>query len=167
MMVDLAPDHDTPPDEQERILLDELGSYQPELLERPRLTVGTKADMAVFPWDGESISAITPQGVRALVGRLATLVAEARAAQPDEPGIVIIRPDVDGARVERLGDHEFRLVGRQVERVVALNDVTTPEALSYIDHQLERLGVPKMLAKVGAAEGDIVWIASFSFEYQP
>jgi GTP-binding protein len=54
-----------------------------------------------------------------------------------------------------------------VERVVALNDVTTPEALSYIDHQLERLGVPKMLAKVGAAEGDIVWIASFSFEYQP
>jgi GTP-binding protein len=167
MMVDLAPDHDTPPDEQERILLDELGSYQPELLERPRLTVGTKADMAVFPWDGESISAITHQGVRALVGRLATLVAEARAAQPDEPGIVIIRPDVDGARVERLGDHEFRLVGRQVERVVALNDVTTPEALSYLDHQLERLGVPKMLAKVGAAEGDIVWIASFSFEYQP
>ena len=167
MMVDLAPDHDTPPDEQERILLDELGSYQPELLERPRLTVGTKADMAVFPWDGESISAITHQGVRALVGLLATLVAEARAAQPDEPGIVIIRPDVDGARVERLGDHEFRLVGRQVERVVALNDVTTPEALSYIDHQLERLGVPKMLAKVGAAEGDIVWIASFSFEYQP
>ena len=167
MMVDLAPDHDTPPDEQERILLDELGSYQPELLERPRLTVGTKADMAVFPWDGESISAITHQGVRALVGRLATLVAEARAAQPDEPGIVIIRPDVEGARVERLGDHEFRLVGRQVERVVALNDVTTPEALSYIDHQLERLGVPKMLAKVGAAEGDVVWIASFSFEYQP
>jgi GTP-binding protein len=167
MMVDLAPDHDTPPDEQERILLDELGSYQPELLERPRLTVGTKADMAVFPWDGKSISAITHQGVRALVGRLATLVAEARAAQPDEPGIVIIRPDVEGARVERLGDHEFRLVGRQVERVVALNDVTTPEALSYIDHQLERLGVPKMLAKVGAAEGDVVWIASFSFEYQP
>jgi GTP-binding protein len=167
MMVDLAPDHDTPPEEQERILLEELGNYQPDLLERPRLTVGTKADMAVFPWDGESISAITQQGVRALVGRLAALVAEARAAQPDEPGIVIIRPDVEGARVERLGDHEFRLVGRQVERVVALNDVTTPEAMSYIDHQLERLGVPKMLAKAGAAEGDVVWIASFSFEYQP
>jgi GTP-binding protein len=167
IMVDLAPDHDTPPEEQERILLEELGNYQPELLERPRLTVGTKADMAVFPWEGESISAITQQGVRALVGRLAALVAEARAAQPDEPGIVIIRPDVEGARVERLGDHEFRLVGRQVERVVALNDVTTPEAMSYIDHQLERLGVPKMLAKAGAAEGDVVWIASFSFEYQP
>ena len=69
--------------------------------------------------------------------------------------------------VERLDEHEFRLVGREVERVVALNDVTTPEALTYIDHQLERLGVPKMLAKAGAMDGDVVWIADFSFEYQP
>ena len=52
-----------------------------------------------------------------------------------------------------------------VERIVALNDVTTPEALSYIDHQLKRLGVTKMLAKSGARQGDVVWIAGFSFEY--
>ena len=167
IMVDLAPDHDTPPEEQERILLDELRSYRPELLDRPRVTVGTKADAAEFEWDGMSISAVTNQGVRELVGRWATLVAEARAAQPAEPGLVIIRPEVDGARVERLGEHELRLVGRQVERVVALNDVTTPDALSYIDHQLERLGVPKMLAKAGAVDGDIIWISGFSFEYRP
>ncbi len=167
IMVDLAPDHDTPPEEQERILLDELRSYRPELLDRPRVTVGTKADAAAFEWDGMSISAVTNQGVRELVGRWAALVAEARAAQPAEPGRVIIRPEGDGARVERLGEHELRLVGRQVERVVALNDVTTPDALSYIDHQLERLGVPKMLAKAGAVDGDIIWIADFSFEYRP
>ncbi len=167
IMVDLAPDHGTPPAEQERILLDELRSYRPELLDRPRISVGTKADVAEFEWDGISISAVTNQGLRELVGRWAALVAEARAAQPSEPGLVIIRPEVDGARVERLDEHEFRLVGRQVERVVALNDVTTPEALSYIDHQLERLGVPKMLAKAGAVEGDVVWIAGFSFDYRP
>ena len=50
---------------------------------------------------------------------------------------------------------------------MALNDVTTPEALSYIDHRLERLGVPKMLAKAGAQEGDVIWIGEFSFEYSP
>ena len=33
------------PADQERILLDELGAYRPELLERPRLVVGTKADI--------------------------------------------------------------------------------------------------------------------------
>jgi GTP-binding protein len=82
-----------------------------------------------------------------------------------DEGIVILRPQADGARVERLGDREFRLVGRQVERVVALNDVSTPEALSYIDFQLKRLGVPRLLTRAGAADGDVVWIADFSFEY--
>jgi len=31
--------------------------------------------------------------------------------------------------------------------VVALNDVTTPGALSYIDHEMNRLGVPRILAR--------------------
>jgi GTP-binding protein len=167
VMVDLAPTDDTSPHEQEAILLRELGAYQPELLERPRIVVGTKADMATQEWDGMSISAITNQGVRELVGSMSALVHEARQQQPVTEGIVIIRPEAEGARVERVADHEFRLVGRQVERVVALNDVTTPEALNFIDHQLKRLSVPKLLARAGAMEGDVIWIAGFSFEYQP
>ena len=165
VMVDLS-DPDAPsPHEQERILMRELGEYRPELLERPRLAVGTKSDSAVHDWDGATLSSITNQGVRELVGRMAALVHAARSVEPDSEGLVIIRPQADGARVERVGEREFRLVGRQVERVVALNDVTTPEALSYIDHQLKRLGVTKMLAKAGAHQGDVVWIAGFSFEY--
>jgi GTPase len=166
IMLDLAPSDPVSADHQERVLLRELGAYQPELLERPRVVVGTKADAAVLPWDGQRISAATGEGVRQLVGQLAALVHEARHAQPVHEGIVILRPEPDGARVERLGDHELRLVGRQVERVVALNDVTTPEALNYIDHQLKRLNVPKLLTKAGAVDGDTVWIAGFSFEYR-
>ena len=58
-------------------------------------------------------------------------------------------------------------MGRDVERVVALNDVTTPEALAYIDYRLERLGVPRMLTRAGAKEGDVIWIGDFSFDYVP
>ena len=166
VMVDLADPEAPEPHEQERILLRELGEYQPELLERPRVVIGTKADSAVHDWDGQSISSITNQGVRDLAAKLSELVHQARQQQPEHEGIVIIRPEQDGARVERLAEHEYRLIGRQVERVVALNDVTTPEALSYIDHQLKRLGVPKMLAKAGARDGDVVWIAGFSFEFR-
>ena len=166
IMVDLENIDGPDPQEQERVLLHELGEYQPELLERPRLVVGTKGDSAIFDWDGEVISSITNQGVRELVQRLSTLVHQARQAQPDTEGVVIIRPEAEGARVDRLGEHEFRLIGKQVERVVALNDVTTPESLSYIDYALKRLNVPKMLARAGARDGDIVWIAGFSFEYQ-
>ena len=90
-----------------------------------------------------------------------------RQATEWQEGVVVLRPEASGAAVERVADGEFRLLGRDVERVVALNDVTTPEALSYIDHRLERLGVPKMLAKAGAQEGDVIWIGEFSFEYSP
>ena len=62
---------------------------------------------------------------------------------------------------------EFRVSGRDVERVVALNDITTPDAVSYISHRLDRLGVMRLLARAGASEGDVVWIGEFSFEYQP
>ena len=165
VMLDLEDIEGPPPEEQLRVLLHELGQYQPDLLDRPRVVVGTKADSAIFDWDGMAISSITNQGVRELVQKMSQLVQQARAQQPDTDGIVIIRPEPEGARVERLDEHEFRLVGKQVERVVALNDVTTPEALSYIDYQLKRLGVPKMLSKAGAIDGDVVWIAGFSFEY--
>jgi GTP-binding protein len=173
LLLDLAPIDGVGPQEQERILLRELGAYRPELLERPRLAVGTKADavqreeLAATGWDGPVMSSVTGQGVSDVVGRLAALVHEARQSTEWDDGVVVLRPEASGAAVERVGEGEFRLLGRDVERVVALNDVTTPEALSYIDHRLERLGVPKMLAKAGAEEGDIVWIGEFSFEYSP
>jgi GTPase len=172
LLIDLVAVDGTTPDEQERILLKELGQYQPDLLDRPRVVVGTKADavstdeLAEMGWRQPVISSVTHQGVRELIGRLASLVHEARAAEPEPEGLVVLRPEISGAVVERIGEGEFRLLGRDVERVVALNDITTTEALAYIDHRLERLGVPKLLARAGAADGDVIWIGEFSFEYR-
>ena len=177
LLVDpVAPDGITPA-EQERILLHELAAHRPELLERPRLVVATKADATGtadvseldFSPDGEQrfiISAVTGDGLRPLVGAMASLVHEARAATPHVDGVVLLRPEAAGAVVERVDEHEYRLRGRDVERAVALNDVTTPDAVSYISHRLDRLGVNKLLARAGAADGDVVWIGEFSFEYR-
>lgn len=173
LMVDLAPVDGVWPNEQVEILLRELGNYQPDLLERPRIVVGTKADMVqdgdleVMEWEGDVMSAITGDGLSTLVGKMAANVHDARQAIVYEDGLIVIRPEAAGATVVRQDDGSFRLEGRDVERVVALNDVTTPEALGYIDYRLERLGVPKMLAKAGAAEGDVIWIGGFSFDYVP
>jgi GTP-binding protein len=97
---------------------------------------------------------------------MASLVHEARSEFPEREGVVVLRPEATGAAVERIDDGEFRLVGRDVERVVALNDVTTPEALAYIDERLERLGVNRMLTRAGVSDGDVIWIGEFSFEYR-
>ncbi len=168
VLVDLAATDGTSPAEQERILLHELENYEPEMLLRPRVVVGTKSDIgADTEWDGRRMSAPTYQGVRELVAHLATLVDQARQAAPHREGLVIIRPEVDGSVVERIQEGEFRVVGRAVERVVALNDVTSPEALNWIDERLKKLGVDRLLSRAGAQEGDIVWIGQFSFEYEP
>ena len=168
VMVDLGSVDGVTPEEQERVLLDELGSYEPELLTRPRVVVGTKADVGEgVEWDGLRISSTVGTGIRELVGQMARLVYQARTVEPTQEGVVLIRPEVDGARVERLGDNEFRLHGRSVERAVALNDVTTPEALNWIDERLKKIGVDRLLNRAGAQEGDVIFIGTFSFEYQP
>jgi GTP-binding protein len=187
VLVELEPVSGTAPAEQLRVLLDELGRYQPDLLERPRVVVGSKADMAQASHTvglagdasgtagtmGEDpgafrpdlvISAVTGQGIKDLVGRLAQLVAEARAVQPEgDGGIVIHRPLPEGFAVDRLEPGVFRVVGRVAERAVALNDLTTDEAADYVQGRLRRIGVDRALARAGAQDGDVVHIGELSF----
>jgi GTP-binding protein len=167
VLADLAPVDARAADDQVATLLHELGSYQPELLDRPRLIVGTKADVAVEPWEGQRMSAVTGQGVAAVVGRLGALVAEARRQEPEAEAFVVHRPVPEGVEVERLPNGEFRILGRSALRAVALSDLTNPEALAYVDHRLKRLGVDRSLARAGAREGDVVWVGDFSFTYEP
>jgi GTPase len=189
VLVELDPVTGVSPHEQQRVLLDELGRYQPDLLERPRLVVGSKADM-VAPDDlpatvgpesfdrGDGsvdedgfhpdlvISSVTGKGIPALVGRLATLVDQARTAEPEADGTIVIhRPLPEGFSVERVGDGEFAVVGRVAERAVALNDVTTDEAADYLQGRLKRLGVDRALARAGARDGDLVHIGELSFTW--
>ena len=189
VLVELDPVTGVTPAEQHRVLIDELRRYQPDLLDRPRLVVGSKADMVpedelpettapetfdrgVADADDDAfrpdlvISAITGQGIPALVGRLATLVTQARTAEPESDGTIIIhRPLPEGFAVERVGEGEFVVVGKVAERAVALNDVTTDEAADYVQGRLRRIGVDRALAKAGAREGDTVHIGDLSFTW--
>ncbi len=164
VLLDLAPPEETDPARQEEILLTELGRYRPELLERPRLTVGSKADVATLAWDGPRLSAVTRQGVPELLGRLAEVVSSARAARPEPEAYVVHRPIGEGFRVER-EDDGFVVVGRQAERAVAVSDLTNADALAYVHDRLRRLGVDRALARAGARPGDTVRVGSMTFEY--
>lgn len=159
---------------QVEVLLHELQQYRPELLERPRLIVGTKSDAAtsdsIDEWRASghlTMSAVTGAGVREVLGALAELVRDARSVPVVDDTEITIRPEPEGTRVEKVGDNEFRLHGRMVERAVALSDVHSPDALNYIDDRLRGLGVPRLLARAGATEGATIHIKEFSFEYTP
>src|SRR5580704_6096914 len=84
ILLDLASAEEVPPRRQEEILLAELGAHQPDLLDRPRIVVGSKADAgAAAAWEGRRLSAMTGEGLAELVGSLATMVTDARAAAAD------------------------------------------------------------------------------------
>jgi GTPase len=169
VLIDLASLDGTTPQAQEEILLEELRRYQPELTRRPRLVVGSKADIAEpgIEWSGDRVSAVTGAGLRPLLGSMAAVVEQARADRPRPPRFVVHRPEPAGVAVERDTDGSWVVLGRSAVRAVALSDLTIPEALAYAQGRLRRLGVDRALARAGARAGDRVHIGSFEFEYEP
>jgi GTP-binding protein len=166
VLIDLASAEGRDPAYQEAALLHELGDYEPDLLERPRIVVGTKAEIATMEWDGERVSAATGEGLRPLLGRLMDLVHEARQTEPIGESFVIHRPEPEGFRIERQGEHDWVVLGRPAERAVALSDLTDMGALAYAQQRLKRLGVDRALVRAGVQPGDVVRIGSFVFEYE-
>jgi GTP-binding protein len=161
------------PSEQLRVLVRELGSYRPDLLERPRVVIGSKADVAR---DDEGVcdlvlSAATGQGVPALLQRLAVLVREARdagapAAEAVGPGDVVVhRPVPEGVNVRRAADGAWVVLGRAAARAVALSDLTDAGAQAEAVRRLRLLGVDRALARAGARDGDEVRVGDMSFTW--
>jgi GTPase len=155
------------PADQERVLLEELGRYEPGLLERPRLVIGTKADVASpdVDFDGMRISAVTHEGLGPFLGAVSRLVEQARQIESEPESFVVHRPAEEGFSVRRDEDGAFRVVGRLAERVVAMADLTNPEALAYVQDRFRRLGVDRALARAGARHGDTVRVAEIELEY--
>jgi GTP-binding protein len=176
VLLDLAaPDAAGPtPSEQLRVLVRELGSYRPDLLERPRLVAGSKADVGTDD-DGVCdlvLSAATGAGVPALVQRLAALVHEARdaggAAAADGAAagdVVVHRPAAEGVDVRRDADGAWVVLGRAAERAVALSDLTDAGAQAEAVRRLRRLGVDRALARAGVRDGDEVRVGHMSFTW--
>jgi GTP-binding protein len=170
MMLDLAPWDAVSPADQEAALLAELEAYHSDLMERPRIVVGSKADMAADSkgFEGLQISAVTGEGIPQLLGLMADAVKEVRAqqAEVDETEIVIHRPVAETISVERIADDRYVVHGRSALRAVRLSDLTDPGAIEHAQNRLDSLGVNKALRAAGAREGDQVHIGDLSFEYE-
>jgi len=173
ILVDLAPGEGRSPSDQISTLLDELERFRPELTRRPRIVVGSRADLALasarpplseYAGDLE-VSSTTGEGLSELVGRLAAIVASARSSEERVPvAPVVHRPVPEGIVVEKKGA-VFIVLGRDAEHAVALSDLTDPDAVALVQRRLKRLGVDRALARAGARPGDDVTIGKMSFTY--
>jgi len=174
VLLDMAAADGRAPVDQLRVLLDELGRYRASLLDRPRLVVGSKLDVAPPGAASEAaesvdlvLSAVTGAGVPELVNRLAVLVVDARrdAEIPERAPAVVHRPVPEGVEVTRVGEHRFIVGGRQAARAVALSDLTGDQAVAVVQARLRKLGVERALVRAGISDGDQVEVGALSFEY--
>lgn len=173
VLLDLSDAAPEPPARQLAVLLGELEAYLPDLVDRPRVVVGSKCDVAAMATpvaDADvdvEISSTRGDNLPALLGRLAVLVDTARAEEQAAVTVAprIHRPAADEVTVVRAADGSFEVTGRAAARAVGLSDLTDDGAVDELRRRLTRLGVDRALARAGARDGDVVTINGVAFEW--
>ncbi|MCL5947741.1 MAG: GTPase ObgE [Actinobacteria bacterium] len=173
VLVDVSDSCVPAPSVQLDTILRELRQYDSTMLDRPRLVVGSKVDMAgpasggMDPRLDMTISSITGVGVSKMLWRLWSMVRDAKEASraPSGGPVVVHRPVPEGMEVIRDANGAFVVSGRQVVRAVSLNNLEDLDTAMYVANKLDALGVDRALKRAGARDGDIVRIGNMEFVY--
>jgi GTP-binding protein len=176
LLLDPSPLQEVPVARQHGVLLAELERHDPALAARPRVVAVNKADLpgaaetavalaAALDRPVHAISAITGEGVEALMHAVADLVDQAVRQAPGREGYLLHRPVPPGFTVRREGER-WVVTGKAAERAIALDDLTVPEAADFAARRLARAGVDEALRRAGALPGDEVQIGDLVFEFQ-
>lgn len=162
------------------IINGELEQYDPELAEKPQLVVFNKMDLPEVrdAWpavrrqleslglESLAISAATGDGVRDLLELIAGRLAEKAAPAAEELRVYRLEEEPGEAVVVEREKDGYRVKGKAAERAAALINVETPEGLVMLRKRLTRLGVPKLLARAGAKEGDPVRVGDVEYRME-
>ena len=166
VLLDLAPWDGVTPQEQLDVLLAELGSYRPDLLDRPRLVVGYAPI-----WSRSTTSTVSssrPSPARRASGARCAHRTRPRGSPQHARGRGRHHPPAGGQRgLDRTLGRWLVECGRSCRaRAVALSDLTNEEALEFAQQRLTQLGVDAALRRAGVQFGDTVHIGDFSFDYE-
>ena len=121
-----------------------------------------------------AVSAVTGEGLDQLVAACASMVADLRSTIEPTMSVESINAAWERSRTKRdqeltikpEGKHAWRVTGGQVERMVVQTDWENDEAIAYLQHRFNRMGLDDKLAKMGCEHGDEVRILGFAFDYE-
>ena len=154
----------------------ELRAWNPKLLEKPTLVVVNKLDLPQAQERFEElsarfehvrgISAATNEGVRDLVYAAWQIIEHAPLPELVAPGEALIElTPPEAFTITRGRDGSFDIAGERIERLAAMTDFDSDEALARFERALAKMGVEKKLRELGAVEGDTVRIGQYEFSY--
>ena len=162
----------------------ELKRYSAALTRRPHLVALNKMDAVRDPSGVVAfrqrlvklrrrtfpISAATREGVPDLMWAAWRMLKRRpqRAAAEPLPALKVYRgpSTAEPFSIEKV-DGDFRVAGQQLERLVAMTDLTNPEGLAHFQRMLDRWGLNDALARHGARGGEVVRISDMEFIYDP
>lgn len=177
-VVDGFPIDESDPIENYHLIEAELKAYSEEIYNRPRIIALNKID--IIPSDRYNelrerfeqlghplcpISAVSGQGLDPFLDIVTEVL---KATEPPEEvevltPMIVANEELFWDVVET--DEGFQLVGKRLERMVAMTDLSNDEAIRYLARRLERIGVMDRLRLAGAEEGDEVTCGEFTFEF--
>ncbi len=160
----------------------ELELFSPELAGKPQVVALNKMDLSeareLWPkvarglrergvTEPLSLSAVTGEGVRELLGRAAAVLAELPPPErlEAEPEVMILAPSDDPTfTVERESD-AWRVRGQRIERIVKMTKFDYYDSVMRFQRILEALGITAALRARGVEEGDAVRIGDVELEW--
>ncbi|SEM40378.1 GTP-binding protein [Ligilactobacillus sp. WC1T17] len=170
----------------------ELKIYDPRLLERPQIVVASKMDMPDSKENLEKfkaklqnddtlaevpevmgISAVTHQGLEALMLRTADVLAQApafetlddQAEAAKKAEYTFAAEDEKPFTLTRDSDAVWILSGEKLEKLFKMTNLDHDESMMRFARQLRGMGVDEELRRRGAKSGDMVKIKDFAFEF--
>ncbi len=176
-MVDIAAVEGRDPIRDFEVINEELALYSPSLAEKPQIVVANKIDLPnakenlerclpywqKLGYEVFAVSALTGEGLNALVYRMAELVKSFQPRQVQEwVDEEIVAPPIPSPplTIERLDEETWLVKGGNTERLTNLINASHPQALAEIKDRLIRHGIWKALRKAGAKMGDRVIVGS-------
>lgn len=177
-VVDILPIDESDPVQNFETIERELKLYNEEIYSRPRIIALNKIDMvpaetieqvtekfAQFGFPVFPISGYTNRGLTDLLNAMTDAVEQ---VGPEEE-IPVFMPALEkqGEDHWEIVEEEdcFRVVGKRLERMIAMTDLEQKDAVRYLQRRLDRIGVLEKLRLCGAQEGDTVVIGEFEFSY--
>ena len=162
----------------------ELKKYSAALARRPHLLALNKMDAVrdasevlafrqrmvklrrrTFP-----ISATRGEGVKDLLWAAARMLEKRKSESAPEPlpALKVYRgpSSAQPFTIEPI-EGGYRVSGNQLERLLAMTDITNPEGLAHFQRMLDRWGLNEALARHGARGGETVQISDVEFLYDP
>lgn len=158
----------------------ELKKYDMNLLKRPTIIVASKMDedgakerKAAFEKAIKKkvigLSALTNDGVKELLNKCMETLAKAPKAEirdkREKKKVYDARKDAAIFEIVHEKTNEWRIIGDSITRTYSLINISTDEGLLRLLSYLRKVGVDDELERLGAKDGDTVYLMDFAFEY--